>query len=259
MRVRRRAGADKGVAFRYTTPKLRLDAAALDGRLAGARAFHVISSPGRCCELVRGIAERRREEGGGARAVLVWEPVPDLCVRSELGNLKAALAEVDVLSPNHGELCGFFGVQAEERGGEVSVGNVERCCRELLDSGIGMDGRGAVVVRAGKDGCYVATRQGARWLPAYFGEQQDRVIDPTGGGNAFLGGFAVALVRCKDASSLQSLTDAAMAGSVAASYAIEQVGMPTLEQPGEHEMWNGERVQDRLQRLRERVKSADEF
>jgi sugar/nucleoside kinase (ribokinase family) len=82
------------------------------------------------------------------------------------------------------------------------------------------------------------------WLPAYFGEgkeEQERVVDPTGGGNGFLGGLAVALARGK------GLEEAAAWGSVAASFAIEQVGMPVLgkDETG-RETWNGVLIQERL-------------
>lgn len=80
------------------------------------------------------------------------------------------------------------------------------------------------------------------WLPAYFGkENAEMVVDPTGGGNGFLGGLAVALARGKE------IQEAAAWGSVAASFAIEQVGMPLL---GKDEMgretWNGALVEERL-------------
>ena len=57
----------------------------------------------------------------------------------------------------------------------------------------------------------------------------------------WLGGLGVALARDK------SLVEAAIWGSVAASFAIEQVGMPrrTVGQDGK-ERWNGERVAERL-------------
>ena len=80
------------------------------------------------------------------------------------------------------------------------------------------------------------------WLPAYFGEEEvDKVVDPTGGGNGFLGGLAVALARGK------GLEEAAAWGSVAASFAIEQVGMPVLgkDDMGK-ETWNGVQVEMRL-------------
>lgn len=121
-----------------------------------------------------------------------------------------------------------------------------------------------------------------RWMPAYFqtpqpttgteteskgtnsGDGEDdggeldggRVVDPTGGGNTFLGGLAVALARGK------SIEEACAWGAVAASFAIEQVGMPRLEADGKNEeeeeeeiseKWNGERVQDRLSEYMKRV------
>ncbi|CAK7269236.1 hypothetical protein SEPCBS57363_003499 [Sporothrix epigloea] len=94
------------------------------------------------------------------------------------------------------------------------------------------------------------------WIPAVSGEMAEtmtesrgnsseptkklRVVDPTGGGNAFLGGFAVAVARGK------SLDEAAAWGNIAASFAIEQVGMPVLGEDAKgRETWNGVRVDDR--------------
>jgi hypothetical protein len=82
------------------------------------------------------------------------------------------------------------------------------------------------------------------WLPAYFNSEEgkERVVDPTGGGNTFLGGLAIGLARGKE------VLNAAAWGSVAASFAIEQVGMPSLG-VGEDgkETWNGARVEERLE------------
>lgn len=88
-----------------------------------------------------------------------------------------------------------------------------------------------------------------RWLPAYFtAEQAERVVDPTGGGNTFLGGMAVALARGK------GMEEAASWGSVAASFAIEQVGVPVLGEDGEgEETWNGMKVGERLAEYYERI------
>ncbi|KAI0863667.1 Ribokinase-like protein [Xylaria cubensis] len=108
-----------------------------------------------------------------------------------------------------------------------------------------------------------------RWIPAFHSNsyekddsepQQDeerigdeerrkgKVIDPTGGGNTFLGGLAVALARGKN------LEEAAAWGSVAASFAIEQVGMPTLGRDDEgREIWNGVRVDERFEEFKTRL------
>ncbi|KAI0176068.1 Ribokinase-like protein [Hypoxylon sp. FL1284] len=87
-----------------------------------------------------------------------------------------------------------------------------------------------------------------RWIPAYHADA-DKVVDPTGGGNTFLGGLAVGLARGK------SLEEAAAWGSVAASFAIEQVGTPAL---GRHdddgrETWNGVVVDERFEEFKTRL------
>ncbi|KAL6858502.1 Ribokinase-like protein [Trichoderma novae-zelandiae] len=86
-----------------------------------------------------------------------------------------------------------------------------------------------------------------RWIPAYFKDSKD-VVDPTGGGNTFLGGLAVALARGK------SYEEAAVWGAVAASFAVQQVGMPTLErEQDKSETWNGSVVLDRLREFEARL------
>ena len=150
-----------------------------------------------------------------------------------------------MVSPNHTELASFFGLSGHQ-GEAVDREAIERCSVDWLSSGIGQDGSGAVVVRSGKEGCYVATRTGSKWLPAYH-QSGDKVTDPTGGGNTFLGGLAVGLARGK------CMDDAAIWGSIAASFAIEQVGMATLTNHPDEERWNGEKVTDRLERFVDRL------
>ncbi|KAI1177450.1 Ribokinase-like protein [Nemania sp. FL0916] len=78
--------------------------------------------------------------------------------------------------------------------------------------------------------------------------KKNKVVDPTGGGNTFLGGLAAALARGK------GLEEAAAWGSVAASLAIEQVGMPKLGQDAEgRETWNGVRVDERFEEFKTRL------
>ncbi|KAK7981983.1 hypothetical protein PG988_004221 [Apiospora saccharicola] len=86
-----------------------------------------------------------------------------------------------------------------------------------------------------------------RWVPAYHTDKE-KVVDPTGGGNTFLGGLAVALARGK------GLEEAASWGSVAASFAIEQVGPPDLgKDDGGNETWNGVRVDERFEEFKSRL------
>lgn len=71
---------------------------------------------------------------------------------------------------------------------------------------------------------------------------------PQGGGNGFLGGLAIALARGKE------VVEGAAWGSVAASFMIEQVGVPVLSTDGEgRECWNGVSVEERLGEFKNRV------
>lgn len=86
-----------------------------------------------------------------------------------------------------------------------------------------------------------------RWIPAVHTDK-GKVVDPTGGGNTFLGGLAVGLARGK------GVEEAATWGSVAASFAIEQVGVPEIGKDEEgNETWNGVRVDDRLRDFHDRI------
>ena len=89
------------------------------------------------------------------------------------------------------------------------------------------------------------------------------MVDPTGGGNAFLGALATALARGK------GLEEAAAWATVAASLAIEQVGVPVLTTAetsenenenqgpgagaGARETWNGVSVEDRFEEFKTRL------
>ncbi|KAF4982926.1 hypothetical protein FZEAL_1554 [Fusarium zealandicum] len=86
-----------------------------------------------------------------------------------------------------------------------------------------------------------------QWVPAYH-QDPSKVVDPTGGGNTFLGGLGAALARG------EGLEDSVVWGTVAASFAIEQVGVPTLGRDVDgRETWNGHNVEDRLREFRERL------
>ncbi|KAF2122296.1 Ribokinase-like protein [Lophiotrema nucula] len=251
-------GENEHRAFRYTTPKLRLDHDALaNTELLWSKSFHLICSPTRCMDLVANILAMRglssmMENRANSRPIFIWEPVPDLCTAEELTNCFRALKIVDVVSPNHSELSAFFGQRAHGDG--VDHRAIEDLCNQWLESGIGNDGQGGIVVRAGRAGCLVAHPGFRKWIPAYH-QSASKVVDPTGGGNGFLGGLAVGLVRSGTTMGRLDLNEAAIWGSIAASFAIEQVGMPRLEGDQGSETWNGFRVDDRLSEFRSGLES----
>ncbi|KAJ5011316.1 hypothetical protein K4K57_005803 [Colletotrichum sp. SAR 10_99] len=123
------------------------------------------------------------------------------------------------------------------RGGLRPDTDMEALFAGLLQDDEGLVVREEIEVDAGTE----------TWIPAVH-QDPTKVIDPTGGGNTFLGGLAVALARGK------SVEEAAIWGSVAASFAIEQVGVPTLgEDADSKETWNGVRVRDRLADFQSRL------
>jgi len=160
---------------------------------------------------------------------------------------------VHIISPNHDELAGYYGV--EDPLDKNDPDTIESLAGKIVAAGIGKRGNGAIVVRAGKLGCLVGCRKHAPiWLPAYYlptevGGNNPKVIDPTGGGNAFIGGMSISIARNGSA----KFVLAAAMGTVAASFAIEQVGMPKLEMVNGEERWNEVRVKERMEEYRKRV------
>ncbi len=237
------------------TPKLRLDHLSLaNSQLLWSKSFHLICSPLRCIDLVENILSLRNASQSQIpdhRPLFIWEPVPDLCTVEEFDNCLRALKHVDVVSPNNDELGGFFGKTTD---GPYHVKHrlIEELCNQWLEKGIGVDKEGGIVVRCGKDGCLVMCNGLRKWVPAYH-QSAEKVIDPTGGGNGFLGGLAVGLVRNGTKTSTERLEEAAIWGSVAASFAIEQVGMPSLSHNSRGETWNHVEVEERLSEFRQRL------
>ncbi|KAF3181140.1 hypothetical protein TWF106_008914 [Orbilia oligospora] len=230
-------------SFKYLTPKLRLapdDFA--NTPLINSLSFHLICSPNRCRDIINTLSSLRsfRKE-----PVLIWEPVPNLCTPEELPACLEVLKLVSVVSPNAAELGGFYGLSESEAEKKVSI---ETNAEKWYVSGIGLRRNGPIIVRAGKGGCYIRYSEGGKWLPAYFDEEHNsRVVDPTGGGNCFIGGLAIGLVRTGD------IILAAAYATVAASFAIEQIGMPVLSQTGKTELWNGVEAKGRLKEYLQRI------
>jgi sugar/nucleoside kinase (ribokinase family) len=214
--------------------------------------------------LVHGIMDRRKATANDrqshiARPLFIWEPVPGLCTPEHIDSFKLAIRQVDIVSPNSEELAGFFAGQCK---------SLEDMASDVIEWGIGPSIRGSLVVRQGKDGCSAFSKGHRIHLAACYppdAESQSKVIDPTGGGNAFLGALAMALsdIACshtgdacrllgldKDPSSesLPGLNLSLVYATVAASFIIEQPGMPICHVQGDaKETWNGERFGSRLE------------
>ncbi|MCJ1395810.1 hypothetical protein MMC18_008696 [Xylographa bjoerkii] len=259
-------GEDEYRGFEYTTPKKRLDETMLTEEQLLAKCFHLICAPVRCMQLVEGIIRARSTSKPAkdlAPPLFIWEPVPDSCRPEEYDHFLEALKVVDVVSPNHHELAGIFGqIDQLNKSDESDIELLQGQCERLLADGF-HDRQGNVVVRRGEKGCCVYGRYSQTYFPAYHQphsstlkndclRSEPKVVDPTGGGNAFLGGFCIGLLDGRHEGAV-SYEQGAVWGSVAASFAIEQVGMPQLSiREDGAEIWNGETVADRIEVMERR-------
>jgi sugar/nucleoside kinase (ribokinase family) len=272
-------GENEYRAFKYLTAKLRLDEKDLSDDQLLARSFHMVCSPARCRSLVNGILGLRREslrarglDPDAVEAelwpVFVWEPVPDLCTPEELARLRLAAECVDVVSPNGDEFAAFFKEVPECDSRETQVRWLLGGDHDLSAGKEKRPLRATLVIREGAQGCttYSAGNLKGLHLRAYH-QSKERVTDPTGGGNTFLGALAMGLtgMTSPDGGVLEdlvvpddqkSLLLALTHATVAAGYAIEQIGMPTVA-AADGDCWNGQRYPERfldyLQREKEHI------
>lgn len=238
----------------------------------------MVCSADRCMSTVDEILQRRRQlqrEGkapaskhASERPIFVWEPVPDLCTPEEQAKFFATSRYVDLVSPNELELGMMFGRPGWNEDRQEDRELVQR----ILESGIGPDGNGALVIRAGKDGSYSYTKTQRIWLPAYHRPRASGpspVKDPTGAGNSFLGAMAQGMVSTgrEPAKLIESTLEASgkwkkameswgeskqipvalICATVAAGFVVEQIGVPQLSESKDgKELWNGTEFMERV-------------
>jgi len=210
--------------------------------LLNSKVYHYLASPQDMKTRVSNILALREQAGILDRPLIIWEPAPLSCKPENLQDCLAVAALVDVFSPNHLELAALF----ESLPVASDRSKVEKLAMKFLSSGVGPEGKGAVVIRAGENGCFVQSRKIIpKWLPPFYmagrgAEQVAKVVDPTGAGNSFLGAFSIGYLQTGH------IIEAACYGSVAASFALEQVGIPEKSNEGDRELWNGAGVLERL-------------
>jgi sugar/nucleoside kinase (ribokinase family) len=194
--------------------------------------------------MVDSILLRRQEQGIMSKPMFLWEPVPGVCSPEDWEDCIRAMQVVDVTSPNVNEAAGFLGRTIDE---DQPFPQFQQQLDQLVRDYISeLPEHGVLVFRSGKYGCLVATKSKSESLPAFHNTSQT-VVDPTGGGNAFCGGFCAGWIQSRD------LVTAAMYGNIAASFVIEQYGLPNLEYTKHGERWNADTVERRIQVYRNRI------
>lgn len=138
-----------------------------------------------------------RDHGCG---LILWEPWDIYCTPEYRSEFRSILPLVDIFSPNLEEARSITG---KEDAGTILV--------ELLN-----DGANLVVIRMGEEGSIASGQDGC--IVRIPTARTDELVDVTGAGNAFCGGFLVGYATCGD------ILQAGKYGSVSSSFALEQYG-----------------------------------
>uniref|UniRef100_A0A060T3R4 ARAD1A18172p n=1 Tax=Blastobotrys adeninivorans TaxID=409370 RepID=A0A060T3R4_BLAAD len=217
-------GDNENRKFDYLTPKLRIEAEDItsDAFLSRSLSVHAICSPTRLIDIANGVDK-----------TIIWEPVPTECNAENWDPCKQALKRVEVFSPNAAEAAAFFG-RPEPSSKEAIVSLATEFLSHMNQP------HAVVAIRCGAMGSYIQSAAYSHWFPAYHTDSS-KVKDPTGGGNCYLGGFAAGYIL-----SGRRLDVAGIYASVAASTAIEQIGLPELTMDGSRELFNGIETDDRI-------------
>ncbi len=121
----------------------------------------------------------------------------------------------------------------------TGIDNIHKAARELLTRGPEV-----LVVKKGEHGAVMITREDYFFAPAYPVEQ---VVDPTGAGDSFAGGFVGYLAQ-KNVLTPECFRQAVVYGSTIASFNVESFSFERLKslQP--------EEIEQRVERFREMVR-----
>lgn len=132
---------------------------------------------------------------------MLWEPNQLVMIPENKNKFRETLqtGKIDIVSPNLLESKIVYGDLSPET---------------LVDTMLS-DGAGIVALRMGENGAIVANNHERHHIPAY----KTSVIDATGAGNTFCGGFLAGLLHQK------SLLEAGIMGTVAASFCLESIGV----------------------------------
>ncbi|CAI4300935.1 CFF_collapsed_G0005760.mRNA.1.CDS.1 [Saccharomyces cerevisiae] len=236
-------GSDDLRKFKFLTPKKQInvdDWISTFGQkiIDEMHAFHLLCSGSRCLDIINDLL--RVKSSKGTKPIVIWEPFPDLCDFDHQNDIKSVMQRNDVtviLSPNAEESSRLFGLSSKE------PTSLEECLALAHRFDDFMDENNMCILRCGALGSISVSekfKNGRTYdhFPAYHFKTQSKVLDPTGGGNSFLGGFAVSYALTK------SLDIASICGNIAAGAIIEQFGIPRYDPIAK--TWNGITFLDRL-------------
>lgn len=221
--------------FKYLSDKKRIefDDVLQYKQLLHSKSFHLICAIDRCKGLINDITPHN------STAKFIYEPLPDACVSENYDTLKDILPYVDIFTPNLNEACQFLGKPMTEDINTIIVLAQEFHQHQAKDKDAG------VVLRCGALGCVIVSNSVSVHLPAYH-QHQSKVVDVTGGGNSFCGGFMMGYYLSQD------WVIGGMCGNIASGVVIEKLGIPVVsDNEGDSDTWNDESIESRVEKYGE--------
>lgn len=192
------------------------------------------------------------------RPLIIWEPLPASCKPENRSKFIEACACVDVFSPNHLELRSLY---SDDELASLSVskdttmserdflGLIALSFHDQFKRTSSTQVLHTMIVRAGEYGSLILNADmPITWIPPFYDHESSAVQDPTGAGNAFLGGY-VAGLHFGSSNTLRAVHY----GAIAASFALEQIGLPKRSVQEGLETWNGSNVEERLHTFEARL------
>ncbi|KAI0862095.1 hypothetical protein F4860DRAFT_523518 [Xylaria cubensis] len=207
-----------------------------DNSLLTARVFHLSCVPCVVIRQLRYLIEYRKKIKFDPPNI-VWHPVhvraapenpadkEEASFNETLESYRAVLPLVNVFCVSYqelGDIAGGVGypIASEEQDVRKSV---ETLAEIFPPSGISILGDGVLLVCCEPFGYYYRQGKDQGWVKAYSQySTRKTIVDFTGGASAFLGAFTVAL---RDDINLR---ESCLRGAVAASFAMEQFGLPIV-------------------------------
>ena len=153
---------------------------------------------------LRALPSSRRDASGLRFPVVSVEPFKPADHPPSDTALRRLCSAADIFSPNRAEAQSLVGHAAPEE-----------LARRLADTGARI-----VALRLGAEGSLIYDGAHLYHVPAI----PVAAVDPTGAGNAYCGGFLAGYVQTGDA------LMAARCGTVAASFLVEQIGLPPINE-----------------------------
>ncbi len=141
-------------------------------------------------------------------ACLLWEPQQIYMSAANADDFRSRLPLVDMVSPNIVEARAVYGFD-----------DPERLVRQMI-----ADGAPTAVLRMGEHGSLIAARDRDALIPIPAVPVPE-IVDQTGAGNTYCGGFLAGWLQTGD------LKLAGAYGAVAASFALEVIGVADIEAP----------------------------